>query len=123
MAYLSQVRSGGKQYIYLTEYCGNQEFTSKKEKNIYGFGNIQMAFLKMKIWEQNFERDFPRELRELGYTQKDLKQWIKQIETGVTKSGRKFKIDDENRAIFKYNNILNNVRGELESFYEMATKN
>ena len=35
MAYLSQVKSNGKQYIYLTEYCGNQDFLFQARKTYF----------------------------------------------------------------------------------------
>jgi hypothetical protein len=55
MGYLSQVRSGGKQYIYLTEYIGSQPFSSKTEKHVYSFGCSQSVLPKMKSWLRNFE--------------------------------------------------------------------
>lgn len=95
MAYLSQIRAGGRQYIYLTEYVGYQDYSSKTEKHIYSFGNSRMALVKMKKWLRNFDKEFPGELKEMGYTEKDLKSWIKTIETGITKTGRVFKIERE----------------------------
>lgn len=100
MAYLSQVKAGGKQYIYLTEYCGNQAFSSKLEKHIFGFGNSGMALLKMKGWLRRFETDFPEDLKKLGYTRIDLENWIKTIETGITKTGRKFRVKKEKTCGF-----------------------
>lgn len=100
MAYLSQVRSNGIQYIYLTEYCGNQEFSSKKEKHIYSFGNSRMALLKMKRWSRRFDSEFPQELLQLGYTFNDLLNWIKTLETGITKNGRKFQVEIKKRAVY-----------------------
>lgn len=97
MAYLSQVKAGGKQYIYLTEYCGNQEFGKKFEKHVFGFGNHKVALKRMKNWLNRFETDFPNYLRNLGYTKMDLENWIKTIETGITKTGRKFKIKSEKK--------------------------
>jgi hypothetical protein len=99
VAYLSQVKSGGRQYIYLTEYCGNQEFSTKKERHVYSFGNSPMALLKMKRWIRNFEQGFPEELKLMGYTEKDLEIWINTIQTGITSKGRKFIVENNNRAI------------------------
>ncbi|MFC5732164.1 hypothetical protein [Cytobacillus gottheilii] len=100
MAYLSQVRSGGKQYIYLTEYCGRQPYTAKTERHVYGFGNSRIALLKMKRWLRKFDSEFPEQLNELGYTENDLKEWIETLETGITKNGRKFKITRQKRAVY-----------------------
>ncbi|MDP4086013.1 MAG: hypothetical protein Q8934_15525 [Bacillota bacterium] len=98
MGYLSQVRSGGKQYIYLTEYCGIQPFSSKTEKHIFSFGSSQIALLKMKRWYRKFEKEFPEELSEAGYSKEDLKIWIKTLETGITKNGRVFQFEKKKRA-------------------------
>jgi hypothetical protein len=99
VAYLSQIKSGGHQYIYLTEYCGNQEFSTKIERHVYSFGNSRMALLKMKRWIRKFNTEFPADLKNMGYTKKDLEQWINTLETGVTARGRKFKVDKQNRAV------------------------
>jgi hypothetical protein len=100
MAYLSQVRAGGKQYIYLTEYCGNQLFSTKIERHVFSFGNSQTALLKMKRWFRKFETDFPEKLKESGYTKEDLKIWIETLETGITKNGRKFQFENKKRAVY-----------------------
>lgn len=93
MSYLSQVKAGGKQYIYLTEYCGNQAFSSKLERHIFGFGNSRVALFKMRWWLHHFDTEFPTDLKKLGYTRIDLEAWIKTIETGITKNGRKFRVE------------------------------
>jgi hypothetical protein len=99
LAFLSQIRSGGRQYIYLTEYCGNREFSSKKERHVFSFGNSRTALIKMKRWIKNFDKEFPEELKCMGYTQKDLEIWINTIQTGITSKGRKFIVENKNRAI------------------------
>jgi hypothetical protein len=100
LGYLSQVRAGGKQYIYLTEYCGNQDFSSKTEKHIFSFGSSNFALYKMKRWLRNFENEFPDELKEAGYSKEDLQNWINTLETGVTKNGRKFQYERKKRAAY-----------------------
>ena len=100
MAYLSQVRAGGRQYIYLTEYCGNQPFSSKMERHVFSFGNSQIALLKMKRWFRRFDTDFPEELINSGYTKEDLKIWIETLETGMTKNGRKFHFEKKKRVVY-----------------------
>jgi hypothetical protein len=105
LAFLSQIKSGGRQYIYLTEYCGNQEFSSKKERHIYSFGNSQIALKKMKRWVRMFEHEFPEELKYRGYTKIDLEKWIETLQTGITSTGRKFKVEIKKRAVNKYINI------------------
>lgn len=92
MGYLSQVRAGGKQYIYLTEYCGTQEYSSKREQHVFSLGNSQRALLLMKRWSRKFDSEFPAELKEKGYTLDDVFEWINTMETGVTKNGRKFSV-------------------------------
>ncbi|MGG5253537.1 hypothetical protein ACQYAD_08580 [Neobacillus sp. SM06] len=100
MGYLSQVRAGGKQYIYLTEYCGNQAFSTKTEKHIFSFGSSDVALVKMKRWDRKFDKEFPNQLKEAGYSQVDLKEWIKTLETGITKNGRKFTYEKKKRAVY-----------------------
>ena len=94
MAYLSQVKANGHQYIYLTEYCGNNEYSEKLERHIFAFGNGKSVLMKMYSWLKDFENSFPEELKELGYGREDLKSWIKTLETGRTKRGKKFKYNN-----------------------------
>ncbi|OOE05029.1 hypothetical protein BO219_06490 [Anoxybacillus kestanbolensis] len=88
--YLSQVKSNGKQYIYLCSYVGTQEYSTRKEKRIYSFGETKKALIKMKRWKRKFN-EFPNELLNLGCGMEDLEEWIRTIETGITKTGRIFK--------------------------------
>lgn len=99
MGYLSQVRSGGNQYIYLTEYCGIQEFSSKREHHVFSFGNSRKALSKMKRWCRKFDSEFPEALKERGYTLEDVKNWINTIETGTTKNGRKFCVEIQKKSV------------------------
>ncbi|AXM89719.1 hypothetical protein B379_11520 [Anoxybacillus ayderensis G10] len=87
--YLSQVKSNGKQYIYLCVYTGAQQYSTRKERRVYSFGEAKKALIRMKRWKRKFS-EFPSELRDLGCGMKDLEEWIQTIETGVTKTGRKF---------------------------------
>lgn len=87
MAFLSQIQVGGHLYIYLTEYVGNQDYTSKKEKHIYSFGNVRYALGKMKRMMKRFDMEFPEELKEKGYTKQDLLEWIISLETELKKKG------------------------------------
>lgn len=94
MAYLSQVKANGYQYIYLTEYCGNNDYSMKLERHIYAFGNAKVVLEKMYGWLKDFENSFPVELKVLGYGREDLIGWIKTLETGRTKRGKKFKYNN-----------------------------
>lgn len=87
MAFLSQIQVGGHLYIYLTEYVGNQDYTSKREKHIYSFGNARYALGKMKKMLRRFDMEFPAELKEKGYTKQDLKEWIMSLEQELTEKG------------------------------------
>ncbi|WP_445486469.1 hypothetical protein [Niallia sp. 03133] len=93
MAYLSQVRSNGYQYIYLTEYCRNSGYGMKLERHIFSFGNSKKVLGKMHGWLNDFEKSFPAELKEKGYTKEDLSGWIKTLETRRTGRGKIFKFD------------------------------
>lgn len=78
MAFLSFVRSGGKRYVYVTEYCGDQQHSSRKTTNIYKLGQQEEAFFTLQAWDLNFDY-FPKTLREKGYCKKDLKKWIEDL--------------------------------------------
>lgn len=95
--YLSQVKSNGKQYIYLCSYVGTQEYSTRKEKRIYSFGETKKALIKMKRWKRKFN-EFPNELLNLGCGMEDLEEWIRTIETGITKTGRIFKTNVKRAA-------------------------
>ncbi|OKO97026.1 hypothetical protein BRO54_0039 [Geobacillus proteiniphilus] len=99
MAYLSQVKSNGKQYIYLCMYVGNQEYSTRKERRVYSFGEARKALLRMKRWKRRFT-EFPQELLDLGCGMKELEEWIQTLETGITKTGRRFAVMTQKRAVF-----------------------
>lgn len=85
--FISYVTSKGNQYIYLYEYCNSE---SKTKQSLYGFGRKEVAIKNMRKWKREFSL-FPQELRDFGCTMKDLNDWIRTMETGVTKTGKKFK--------------------------------
>lgn len=85
MAYLSQVLSKGRRYIYLTEYIGGKH--NKTDIHVYGFGERSKALAEMYEWRRDFKR-FPRELTDMGYGEGDLREWIQTLETGRSKTGR-----------------------------------
>lgn len=87
--FISHVNSKGNQYIYLYTYCNQEEISSGKQ-SIYGFGRKEQAIKKMRSWRNDFSQ-FPKELIEFGCTREDLIDWIRTMETGVTKTGKKFK--------------------------------
>lgn len=95
MAYLTQVKSKNIIYIYLQvqDYTPEEE-TSKKRRNIFSFGRKEQTLKLLQEWNKEFAAKFPMELRELGFGKVDLEEWIKTLETGVTKTGRskKFKV-------------------------------
>lgn len=84
--FLKNVKSKGQVYIYLCAY-DRQE---KDRKIVFSFGRIDRAIGKMNSWKGDF-RDFPILLSELGCRREDLEDWIRTIETGVTKTGKQFK--------------------------------
>jgi hypothetical protein len=83
--FLTQSKAKGKRYLYLCCYA-----PMDSKKIVYKFGRLELAIEKMRKWKMNFET-FPVALKELGCTKKDLIQWINTIETGVTKTGKRFK--------------------------------
>lgn len=93
MAYLRQVKAKGYYYIYLERYTNEGESIGKCQR-VYGFGRKESLLLRLKEWKKDFPNKFPKELLRQGYNKNDLLDWIKTLETGITKTGRskKFKI-------------------------------
>lgn len=75
MAFLSFVKSKRTRYVYLTEYCGRQQHSSKRTVNIYSLGKHDEALFTLQAWDLNYD-NFPDELKQKGYTKVDLKKWI-----------------------------------------------
>lgn len=83
-------RAKGNKYIYLYSYDGyERERKSPKSISVCSFGRNDKALKKLKEWKDDFN-SFPRPLRELGCTKGDLLEWIITVETGVTKTGKRF---------------------------------
>jgi hypothetical protein len=85
--YLTRTKAKGNYYIYLRAYHSCEEIYQGK-KYVYSFGRAEKAIESMRKWIKDF-RSFPVELIELGCTRGDLEGWIKTLETGVTKTGKK----------------------------------
>jgi len=90
--YLKTKTAKGKKYIYL--YCYSNEYKEishkKKVKRLYSFGRNDIALEKLKNWRKDFS-SFPEDLKGYGCTKKDLIDWIVTMETGITKTGKRFK--------------------------------
>lgn len=82
--FISQKRAKGNLYIYLFEYSNTGTYNTQ---SLYGFGRKEIALNNMRKWRKDFSL-FPKELIEFGCTRKDLNEWIKTLETGVTKTGK-----------------------------------
>lgn len=89
MAWISLVRSNRETYVYLTEYIGDQTFTTKKELHVYRFGKINDALQDMKNWQQGREF-FPLELYDKGYNYPDLCEWIQFLEGKISEPVKYF---------------------------------
>jgi hypothetical protein len=85
--FLTRTKAKGNYYIYLRAYHSSEEVYQGK-RYVYSFGRVEKAIESMRRWKNDF-RSFPVELTELGCTRKDLEGWIKTLETGVTKTGKK----------------------------------
>lgn len=85
MAFLSQIKSKGRRYIYLTEYVSG--YNKGKGMHIYSFGTRDKALSDMRKWQKDFNT-FPQYLLEKGYDKVDLYEWIQTLETGVSKTGK-----------------------------------
>jgi hypothetical protein len=78
MAFLSFVKSRGERYVYITEYCGNKEYSSSKKKHVFSLGKQEDALYTLQAWKLNYDF-FPKELKDRGYNKKDIKKWIQDI--------------------------------------------
>jgi hypothetical protein len=88
--FLSTIKSKGNYYIYLYSYAVRQD-RFRTAKTVYRFGRKEMAIKKMHHWRNNFE-EFPEDLLALGCNINDLEDWIRTLETGITKTGKQFKV-------------------------------
>lgn len=89
--YLERVRSKGRTYLYAKKYKpGINDYSNSII--VYRFGRIDFALNKLYRWKNDF-RYVPEELKKEGCTMKDIKTWIRTLETGVHKSGRRFSIN------------------------------
>lgn len=84
--FLKSVKSKGNVYIYLCAYSS----LDQDKKILFSFGRIDKAIRSMRQWKNNF-RELPEELSKMGCCREDLLDWIRTLETGVTKTGKKFK--------------------------------
>lgn len=80
MAYLDFVKSGGKVYVYVNQYSGNQKFTSKKEIRVARLGRTEQALMTLKVWQMNPER-IPLEID--NDVHKRIPTWIQQVRDRV----------------------------------------
>lgn len=87
--FLSQVKANGNRYLYICSYH-TQEYSARKQKRLYSLGKSKKAIMTLRMWKENLQ-DIPSELIELGCTKEDITDWIRTIETGITKTGKQFK--------------------------------
>ncbi|HHY72263.1 MAG TPA: hypothetical protein GX497_03380 [Bacillus bacterium] len=78
MAFLSFVRSRDNEYVYLTEYCGYKDHSTKKTVHIYPLGKKVEAVFTLQAWYLNYD-NFPNELKQKGYKKEDIKKWIQYL--------------------------------------------
>jgi hypothetical protein len=90
--FLSTVKAKGNYYIYLCGYSRERKGNhySKNVETLFRFGRKELAIRKMYSWRRDFN-SFPVELQNVGCEREDLEDWIKTLETGVTKTGKQFK--------------------------------
>lgn len=87
--FLEGKKSFNYYYINLRMYSVRPHYATRKE-TLYKFGRKEIALQKMYDWRNDFTL-FPKELILLGCSQEDLNQWIKTLETGITKTGKPFR--------------------------------
>ena len=87
MAFLSFVKSRCENYVYITEYGGQYDYSTSRasrKNHIYALGKHADAIFTLQAWDLNFEH-FPNELKEKGYCEKDIKKWIKDLKMNRNK--------------------------------------
>lgn len=84
MAFLSFVKSRGEKYVYVTEYSGQKKYSSSIKSHIYSLGKIEEAIFTLQAWDLNFNH-FPKELKEKGYCERDIKKWIENLKMNRNK--------------------------------------
>lgn len=57
---------------------------------VYRFGRKEIAIRNMHNWKVHYE-EFPEDLTALGCNKKDLEEWIRTLETGISKTGKQLK--------------------------------
>ena len=77
LAYLEFVKAAGKTYVYVSEYVGKQEHTSKLEKRIMSLGRKQKALEKLRSWK-NDEKTIPFDIKKEGKFV--IEKWIRSVE-------------------------------------------
>jgi hypothetical protein len=84
--FLKNVNSKGNVYIYLCAY--NHEDQDKKI--LFSFGRVDKALRSMYEWKDDF-CEFPSDLSKIGCTRNDLIDWIRKLESRITRTGKRFK--------------------------------
>ncbi|QWH64111.1 hypothetical protein EXW39_28945 (plasmid) [Bacillus mycoides] len=85
--FLKFVLAKEKRYVYLA-------VSEKRNKRVnthilYKFGPMEKALESMYEMRDDFENNFPIELKEKGYDWRDINDWILSIETGFSKHGNR----------------------------------
>lgn len=81
MAYLEFVRSGGRTYVYINEYVGDQEFSAKKEIRIASLGRAEQALMMLKMWQVD-QNLIPKDINGVNHTR--LSKWIETVKKRAT---------------------------------------
>ncbi|MEM5678856.1 hypothetical protein AAHB46_00645 [Bacillus paranthracis] len=76
MAYLNSTKAAGNRYFYLSVYTGRKKHTCKKYKNVYSFGNQNIALERLSLWLLD-KKFIPKELIDLGISREDVSKWRK----------------------------------------------
>lgn len=76
MAYLEFSTAGKHTYVYITEYAGPQEYSSRLEKRLLGLGRVDNALLKLVDWRKN--KHLMPQIVEENF-QDELDVWISKV--------------------------------------------
>lgn len=75
------VKAGGRTYVYVTEYTGNIEYSSRKETRIFNLGNSENALRNLKMWSKN-NNLIPPVINRKDHSK--INEWIKKVNLKVS---------------------------------------
>lgn len=76
MAYLDFVKAKGRTYVYVREYVGSQNFTSRQDVKIHSLGRVERALITLKMWSIDDDL-IPPSIKDED--KKNIDKWINSV--------------------------------------------